>query len=91
MMTSPKPKLTELLDWIDSHLVYCFSLIRNKYFYHLHDWNLMAPDLSMPHRRAQQCCPTKLDKLRDLLVWNDGYMVHCVCETLCVVFSPLGG
>ena len=33
MMTSPKPKLTELLDWIDSHLVYCFSLIRNKYFH----------------------------------------------------------
>ena len=32
-MTSPKPKLTELLDWIDSHLVYCFSLIRNKYFH----------------------------------------------------------
>ena len=25
MMTSYKPKLMELFNWIDSHLIYCFS------------------------------------------------------------------
>ena len=44
MMTSPKPKLTELLDWIDSHLVYCFSLIRNKYFHTYSSMHLKLTD-----------------------------------------------